>query len=101
MSENTVNSALRRMGFGKEEVCGHGLRATARTMLHERLKFAPEVIEAQLAHAVPDRLGRAYNRTHHLKERTRMMQVWADYLDHLKRLPMSGQSAHINHPELT
>lgn len=89
MSENTVNSALRRMGFGKDEVCGHGLRATARTMLHERLKFAPEVIEAQLAHAVPDRLGRAYNRTHHLKERTRMMQVWADYLDYLRRSPIN------------
>lgn len=85
MSENTVNSAFRRMGFGQDEVCGHGLRATARTMLHERLKFAPEVIEAQLAHAVPDKLGRAYNRTHHLQERTRMMQVWADYLDFLKR----------------
>jgi hypothetical protein len=53
-------------------------------MLHEILHFSPDAIEAQLAHAVPDRLGNAYNRTKHLVERKKMMQVWADYLDGLK-----------------
>lgn len=84
MSENTVNMALRTMGWGPEKVTGHGFRATARTMLHETLNFSPDAIEAQLAHAVLDRLGSAYNRAQHLEERTRMMQTWADYLDGLK-----------------
>lgn len=80
MSDNAINAALRRMGFEKSEVTAHGFRATARTMLHEILQFSPDAIEAQLAHAVPDRLGRAYNRTQHLQERKKMMQLWADYL---------------------
>jgi integrase len=84
MSENTINASLRRMGFDKAEITGHGFRAMARTMLHEILQFTPDAIEAQLAHIVPDRLGRAYNRTSHLAERKRMMQTWADYLDGLK-----------------
>ena len=63
MSENTVNAALRAMGFGADEVVGHGFRATARTMMAERLELPEAVIEAQLAHAVKDSLGRAYNRT--------------------------------------
>ncbi|MBT0664341.1 integrase arm-type DNA-binding domain-containing protein [Geobacter pelophilus] len=84
MSENSVNAGLRRLGFEKEEITGHGFRAMARTMLHEILQFQPDVIEAQLAHAVPDRLGNAYNRTQFIKERTAMMQTWADYLDGLK-----------------
>jgi len=84
MSANTVNQALRRMGFGKEEICGHGFRAMARTLLHEVLHFKPDAIEAQLAHAVPDRLGTAYNRTQFIAERKVMMQAWADYLDGLK-----------------
>lgn len=84
MSENTVNASLRRMGFDKSEITGHGFRAMARTMLHEILQFTPDAIEAQLAHAVPDRLGRAYNRTLHLAERRKMMQTWASYLDGLK-----------------
>lgn len=84
ISENTLNAGLRRMGFSKEEVCSHGFRATARTLLHEVLGFTPDAIEAQLAHSVPDRLGRAYNRTQHLAERKKMMQTWADYLDGLK-----------------
>jgi len=84
MSENTINASLRRLGFSGDEVVAHGFRATARTLLHEVLKFEPDVIEAQLAHAVPDRLGRAYNRTQFIEERTRMMQVWADYLDSLR-----------------
>ncbi len=84
MSENTINASLRRMGFGKDEITGHGFRAMARTMLHEILGFTPDAIEAQLAHVVPDRLGRAYNRTQFLDERRRMMQQWSDYLDSLK-----------------
>lgn len=85
MSENTVNAALRAMGFPQDEVTGHGFRATARTMLHERLGFDPHVIEAQLAHSVRDSLGRAYNRTEFLEQRRKMLQAWADYLDKLRR----------------
>ena len=85
MSDNAINAALRRMGFEKSEVTAHGFRATARTMLHEILQFSPDAIEAQLAHAVPDRLGMAYNRTQHLTERKKMMDVWAGYLDGLKQ----------------
>jgi integrase len=64
ISENTVRGALRRMGYGNEDMTAHGFRAMARTLIAERLQMAPEVIEAQLAHAVGDALGRAYNRTH-------------------------------------
>ena len=86
MSDNAINAGLRRMGFERSEVTAHGFRATARTLLHEILQFDPDVIEAQLAHAVPDRLGTAYNRTKHLAVRTTMMQVWSDYLDGLKHI---------------
>ena len=84
MSDNAVLSALRRMGYPKDEMTGHGFRAMARTMLAERLEVPEAVIEAQLAHAVPDALGRAYNRTEFLAQRRAMMQKWADYLDALK-----------------
>lgn len=84
MSDAAVLAALRRMGFPKEEMTGHGFRAMARTMLAERLHIDPAVIEAQLAHAVPDSLGRAYNRTQYAAQRTVMMQRWADYLDRLR-----------------
>lgn len=84
MSNNGVLSALRRMGFEKDEMTGHGFRAMARTILDEVLQVRPDFIEHQLAHAVRDPLGRAYNRTKHLPERRRMMQTWADYLDGLK-----------------
>ncbi len=84
MSENTVNAALRAMGFSADEVTGHGFRATARTMLHERLGYSPDVIEAQLAHTVRDSLGRAYNRTEFVDQRREMLQTWADYLDQLR-----------------
>jgi integrase len=85
MSENTVNAALRGMGFPREEVTGHGFRATARTMLAERLGVAENVIEAQLAHTVQDSLGRAYNRTEFIDQRREMMQTWANYLDKLRK----------------
>lgn len=84
MSDNAILGALRRMGISKEEVCVHGFRATARTLLDEVLGIRPDYIEHQLAHAVRDPNGRAYNRTAHLKERKHMMQQWGDYLDGLK-----------------
>jgi integrase len=84
MSDNTILAAMRRLGIGKEEMCGHGLRAVARTTLDEVLGVRPDFIEHQLAHAVRDPNGRAYNRTAHLVERRLMMQQWSDHLDALK-----------------
>lgn len=84
MSDNAILAALRTLGYTTDRVTGHGFRATARTLLDEVLGFRPDYIEHQLAHAVRDPLGRAYNRTTHLPERRRMMQEWADYLDSLK-----------------
>ncbi|WP_374297908.1 tyrosine-type recombinase/integrase [Sphingomonas sp.] len=84
MSENTVNAAMRYMGIDRETMSGHGFRAMARTILDEVLGFRPDYIEHQLAHAVRDPNGRAYNRTAHLAERRKMMQAWADYLDQLR-----------------
>lgn len=84
MSENTVNAAMRRMGFDSKTMTGHGFRAMARTILDEVLGFRPDYIEHQLAHAVRDPNGRAYNRTAHLAERRKMMQAWADYLGELR-----------------
>ncbi|MEK9803182.1 MAG: tyrosine-type recombinase/integrase, partial [Curvibacter sp.] len=81
ISENTCRQALRTLGYSNEDHTPHGFRATARTLLDERLGVRVEVIEAQLAHNVPDSLGRAYNRTTFVDERRRMMQQWADYLD--------------------
>lgn len=95
MSNNAVNAALRRMGFGTDEMTGHGFRAMARTILDEVLQVRSDFIEHQLAHAVRDPNGRAYNRTAHLAERRKMMQTWADYLDGLKAgakvLPLKRQ----------
>ena len=84
MSDVAMLAALRRMGFDKDEMSVHGFRAMARTILDEVLGFRPDFIEHQLAHAVRDANGRAYNRTSHLKERHKMMQSWSDYLDSLK-----------------
>lgn len=84
MSDNTVNGALRRLGYDGDTMTGHGFRAMARTILDEVLGVPAAIVEAQLAHAVKDPLGRAYNRTAHLPQRRKMMQQWADYLDQLK-----------------
>ena len=84
MSNNAINAALRRMGYTTEQMTAHGFRATARTLLDEALGYRPDYIEHQLAHAVRDPNGRAYNRTAHLAERRKMMQGWADYLEGLK-----------------
>lgn len=98
MSDAALNAALRRMGYDtRTEITGHGFRAMARTILHQDLGIAPEVIEHQLAHRVPDVLGTAYNRTKFIKERRTMMQQWADYLDRLKAgavvIPFHGNAA--------
>jgi integrase len=85
LSDVALLAALRRMGFSKDEMTTHGFRALARTVLDEILGFRPDLIEHQLAHAVKDPNGRAYNRTAHLAERRKMMQAWADYLDGLKQ----------------
>lgn len=94
MSEAAVNAALRRLGYATDELTGHGFRATARTIMDEVLGIRVDFIEHQLAHAVKDPNGRAYNRTAHLEERRKMMQTWADYLDGLaagaKVLPFRG-----------
>ncbi|MDI1307889.1 MAG: integrase arm-type DNA-binding domain-containing protein [Methylotenera sp.] len=84
MSEAAINAALQRMGYDtQKDITAHGFRAMARTILHERLNIDPAIIELQLAHAVPDALGGAYNRTK-FEQRKVMMQQWADYLDELK-----------------
>ncbi len=84
MSENAVRAALRAMGYSNKDQTPHGFRATARTLLDEALSYRVEIIELQLAHEVKDVNGTAYNRTKFLKERTEMMQAWADYLHTLK-----------------
>lgn len=84
MSDNAILAAMRRLGIAKDEMSGHGFRAMARTILDEVLGFRPDLIEHQLAHAVRDPNGRAYNRTAHLPERRKMMQAWSDYLGKLK-----------------
>ena len=83
ISDNTLRAALLTLGYGPDVQSVHGFRATARTLLAEELNIDPLVIEAQLAHAVKDANGRAYNRTQYMKHRTSMMQHWADYLDKL------------------
>ena len=80
LSDNGVRTALRTMGYDKETMTAHGFRAMARTILDEVLGFRVEWIEHQLAHAVKDSNGRAYNRTSHLEIRREMMQQWADFL---------------------
>jgi integrase len=83
MSENTVNAALRRLGFDKDTMTGHGFRALASTRLNE-MGWAPDVIERQLAHAERNKVRAAYNRAQYMAERKKMMQAWADYLDALR-----------------
>jgi integrase len=85
MSENTVRGALRRMGYGNDEMTAHGFRAMARTLIVERLPgISPDVIEAQLAHGKSGPLGMAYDRAEFMEQRRNMMQTWADYLDQLR-----------------
>lgn len=92
MSENTVNAALRRLGYDRDTMTGHGFRAMASTHLNE-MGWAPDVIERQLAHAERNKVRAAYNRAQYLAERRKMMQTWADYLDalrmHAKAVPIT------------
>lgn len=85
MSENTMRQALMRLGYTSDEHTIHGFRATARTLLVEKLKYDEQLVEMQLGHRVRDMHGRAYNRTTFIEERTEMMQAWADYLDEIKK----------------
>jgi integrase len=87
MSENTLNAALRILGYSKDVMVAHGFRAMARTLLDDVLEERVEHIEHQLAHLVKDPLDRAYNRTTHLPARRAMMQRWADYLDKVRAEP--------------
>ncbi len=96
MSENTINAALRRLGYAKHEMTGHGFRSMASTLLHE-LGLPHSVIERQLAHGERNKVSAAYNFAEHLPERRKMMQQWADYLDKLKTgadvIPIHGKAA--------
>jgi integrase len=83
MSNNTVNAALRRLGYTKDEMTGHGFRALASTLLNEQ-GWHPDLIELQLAHAERNKVRAAYNRAQRLPERRKMMQAWADYLEGLR-----------------
>jgi integrase len=83
MSENAILAALRRMGYTKDEMTGHGFRSMASTLLHEQ-GWNHQAIERQLAHAERNEVSAAYNFAEHLPERRKMMQAWADYLDALK-----------------
>jgi integrase len=89
MSENTINAALRRLGYGGEDQTGHGFRSMASTLLNEQ-GFPPDVIELQLAHVERNKVRAAYNKAQRLPERRKMMQEWADYLDGLRSRPTNG-----------
>ncbi|MFC3336794.1 tyrosine-type recombinase/integrase [Flavobacterium palustre] len=84
MSDNTINAALRRLGYGKEEMTGHGFRALAATLLNEMGSWNPDAIERQLAHAEGNSVRRAYARGQYWDERVKMMQHWSDHLDQLR-----------------
>ena len=103
MSVNTVNAALRRLGYTRDEMTGHGFRAMACTCLNE-LGWHPDVIELQMAHAEPNKVRAAYNRAERLAERRTMMQAWADYLDQLRvgnRAPSPSDTTPIGLPDDT
>jgi integrase len=84
MSENTINAALRRLGYAQDEMTGHGFRAMAATLLNEMGMWNPDAIERQLAHADNNAVRRAYARGEYWDERVRMMQHWSDFLDDLR-----------------
>jgi hypothetical protein len=83
MSDNTLNAALRRLGYGRDDMTAHGFRATASTLLNE-LGWTADAIERQLAHGDRNGIRSVYNYAQYLPERRLMMQAWADYLDHLR-----------------
>lgn len=97
ISENTLNAALRRLGFTKDEMTAHGFRSAASSILNESGKFSADAIERALAHQDPDPVRRAYNRGAFWNERVEMMQFWADHCDALRRggevIPFQNQRA--------
>lgn len=84
MSENTINAALRRLGFAKDEMTGHGFRSAASSMLNESDLWNADAIERQLAHADSDSVRRAYARADFWQERVAMMQWWANKCDKMR-----------------
>ncbi|MFM8330075.1 MAG: tyrosine-type recombinase/integrase, partial [Candidatus Methylumidiphilus sp.] len=94
MSDGTINAALRRLGYGSDEMTGHGFRAMACSILNEQ-DWKPDAIEKQLAHAERSKVRAAYHRAEHLPERRKMMQAWADYLDSLKQGAAGALSARL------
>lgn len=92
LSENTINQAFRRMGYGPGEVTPHGLRTTASTLLNESGKWNPDAIERSLAHADPNTIRGIYNRGRYWDERVEMHQWWSDHLDGLRALKSSKPS---------
>ncbi len=86
ISDNTINVALRRLGYDKTQMTGHGFRAMASSLLNESRKWHPDAIERQLAHVERNDVRRAYLRGEHWDERVRMMQYWSDYLERLKAI---------------
>jgi integrase len=95
ISDNTLNAALRRLGYGKDEVTAHGFRATASTLLNESGRFSADTIERALAHQDPDPVRRAYARGSFWKERVEMAQWWANHLDALRK---GGEVVRLRHP---
>lgn len=96
MSDNTVNAALRAMGYDtQEDITGHGFRATARTMIREYLGWDPDVIERHLAHVSDEELGGSYDRATFLAQRREMVQQWADFLDDLQAGKMPAQAENV------
>jgi integrase len=102
ISDNTINSALRNLGYDtKEDITGHGFRATARTLVRELLGWDKEVIERHLAHVSDEELGGSYDRTTHLEQRRKMIQAWANLLDDLaagKSSPLATDMRHAGQP---
>ena len=87
MSENTLDGALRRLGFLHSEVTSHGFRASASTMLNESGRWSPDIIEAELAHVSADEVRRAYHRATYWGERVKMADWWANEIDTMRHLP--------------
>jgi len=85
MSENTINVALRRMGFSKDEIVSHGFRSMFATIANEKSPFSRDVIDTQLAHSIGNSVSQAYNRAKYLDERVKLMQWWSDYLDEVQK----------------
>ncbi len=95
MSNNTVNTALRRLGYTKEQMTGHGFRSMASTLLNEQ-GFPPDVVELQLSHIERNKVRAAYNKAQRLVERRQMMQSWADHLDGLRKGATRRNSEHLS-----